>query len=115
MNLIAAQPSPVFEARRRSTQTEVLDAAVEASELAAILSDLARFNGAMLGRWLIVRWLKQALRHLPPQQPVTLLDIGCGYGDLLRVVRRWARNHGRAIKLIGVDLNPEVITIARAN
>lgn len=115
MDLIAGRPSPVFERPRRSMQTEVLDGSVEPLELELILSDLARFNGAMLGRWLIIRWLNDALRRLPRQQPVTLLDIGCGYGDLLRAVRHWAKNLDRAIKLIGVDLNPQVIAIARAN
>ena len=44
---------------------------------------------------------------------MTLLDIGCGYGDLLRAVRRWARKRGRAMTLIGVDLSPQVIEVAR--
>ena len=114
MDLITGRPLPVFERLRRSTQTEVLDGSVDSRELALILSDLARFNGAMLGRWLIVRWLNHALRRLPPQQPVTLLDVGCGYGDLLREVRHWAQRHDRAIKLVGLDLNPQVIAIARA-
>jgi SAM-dependent methyltransferase len=115
MDLIAGRPPPVFEGQRRSMQTEVLDNSVESRELAIILADLARFNGAMLGRWLIVRWLNHALRRSPPQQPLTILDIGCGYGDLLRAVRHWAQSHDRVIKLIGIDLNPQVIAIARAN
>jgi hypothetical protein len=49
----------VFERRRRGMQTEVLDGSVDARELALILSNLARFNGAMLGRWLVVRWLSR--------------------------------------------------------
>jgi len=84
MDLIAGRPSPIFKHPRRSKQTEVLDGPVETGELAVILSDLARFNGAMLGRWLVIRWLRQALHRLPPGQPVTLLDIGCGHGDLSR-------------------------------
>lgn len=115
MDLIAGRPPPVFERLRRSMQTEVLDGSVEPRELALILSDLARFNGAMLGRRLVIRWLNHALQRLPPHQPLTLLDIGCGYGDLLRAVRHWAQRNGRAIKLIGVDLNPQVIGIARTN
>src|SRR6516162_7791053 len=115
MDLIAGRSSPVFEHLRRSMQMEVLDGSVESRELAVILTDLARFNGAMLGRWLVIRWLKDALQRLPLQQPVTLLDIGCGSGDLLRSVRHWGQKHGRAINLIGIDLNPQVIEIARAS
>ena len=55
----------------------------------------------------------RATRDAPPDQPLTLLDIGCGYGDLLRAVRRWARKRGRRMTLIGVDLSPQVIEVAR--
>jgi SAM-dependent methyltransferase len=113
MELIAGRPSPVFERARRSAQTEVLDGPVDPGALADILRDLARFNGAMLGRWLVLQWLGRALGSVPRNQPLTLLDIGCGYGDLLRTVRRWARKHGRRITLIGVDLSPQVIDVAR--
>jgi SAM-dependent methyltransferase len=45
---------------------------------------------------------------------LTIVDVGCGYGDLLRAVRRWSRRRTPELNLIGVDLNPETIRIARA-
>jgi 2-polyprenyl-3-methyl-5-hydroxy-6-metoxy-1,4-benzoquinol methylase len=42
-----------------------------------------------------------------------VLDIGCGYGDLLRAIRRWARKRGRLLRLIGIDLSQQVIEVAR--
>ncbi|MBI4366347.1 MAG: methyltransferase domain-containing protein, partial [Deltaproteobacteria bacterium] len=113
MNLTAHQPPPVFDSLRRSAQTEILDGRVERDELAKILRDLAWFNGAMMGHWPVLRWLGHAIGNVPMDQPLTFVDMGCGYGDLLRAVRRWARNRGRAMKLIGIDLNPQVIDIAR--
>src|SRR5690348_15287259 len=109
MNLTAHQPLPVFDAARRSAQAEILDGPVERAELAKILRDLARFNGAMMGHWPVLRWLDRAVSTVPLDRPLTFVDIGCGYGDLLRAVRRWGRKRGRAINLIGVDLNPKVI------
>lgn len=113
MDLIAGRPSPLFDSARRSTQSEILDGRVDAGELAKILADLARFNGAMLGHWPVLRWLDRAVRDVPAAQPLTLLDIGCGYGDLLRAVRRWAEKRGRMMQLIGIDLSSQVIEIAR--
>ena len=113
MDLTAGQPSPAFDAAHRSGQTEILDRPVEAAELAKILRDLARFNGAMMGHWPVLRWLNRATRNVPVDQPLTFVDVGCGYGDLLRAVRRWARKQGRPMKLIGIDLSPQVIEIAR--
>src|SRR5207248_11226562 len=92
MDLIAGRPSPIFKRPRRSKQTEVLYGPVETGELAVVLSDLARVNGAMLGRWLVIRRLRPALHRLPPAQRLTLFDIGCGNGHLLRFVRPWAHN-----------------------
>ncbi len=113
MDLTAGRQSPEFDRARRSVQSEILDSRIDTEELAKILRDLARFNGAMMGHWLVLRWLSRAVRDLPPEQPLTLLDVGCGYGDLLRAVRRWARKRGWPMKLIGVDLNPQAIDIAR--
>ena len=113
MPLTANRPPPVFDSGRRSAQPEILDGPVESAELADILRDLARFNGAMLGHWPVLRWLERAARRCAGGQPLTLLDIGCGYGDLLRAVRRWARKRGRTMKLIGIDFSPQVVEIAR--
>ena len=100
---------------RRSGEREWLDDAdPPVAELAVVLRDLARLNGLMLGRALILRWLARALRRVPRDEPVTLLDIGCGYGDLLRAIRRWARRRGREIGLCGIDLNGATVAIARA-
>jgi len=113
MDLTAGRPSPVFDNARRSAQSEILDGRVDTGELAKILADLARFNGAMMGHWPVLQWLNRATKDIPPEQPLTLLDIGCGYGDLLRAVRRWANKRGRPMTLIGVDLSPQVVEIAR--
>ena len=113
MDLTAGRPLPVFDSARRSAQSEILDGRVETGDLAKILADLARFNGAMLGHWPVLRWLDRAVQNIPADRPLTLLDIGCGYGDLLRAVRRWARKRGRSMTLIGIDLSPQVIDIAR--
>ena len=66
MDLTAGRPAPVFDRARRSAQTEILDGPVETAELAKILRDLARFNGAMMGHWPVLQWLDRATRDLPP-------------------------------------------------
>lgn len=114
MNLTANRPPPVFDRAHRSGQAEVLDGKVDTADLAAILRDLARFNGAMMGHRPVLQWLDRASRTAPIDRPHTLLDIGCGYGDLLRAVRRWARKRGRSMRLIGIDLSPQVIEVARS-
>jgi trans-aconitate methyltransferase len=112
--LTANRPAPLFDRAHRSAQSEILDGQVSTADLAHILRDLARFNGAMQGHLPIVRWLDRAVKDLPNERPLTLLDIGCGYGDLLRAIRAWAQKRGRTVRLIGVDLSPQVIEVARS-
>ena len=100
---------------RRSAETEWLDGAdLHPAELALVLRDLARFNGAMLGHRPVLAWLARAVRQAPQGEPLTLIDVGCGYGDLLRAIRRWANRRGLPLRLIGLDLSRTTIDIARA-
>lgn len=112
--LVANRPAPVFERSQRSAQAEILDGPVATAELTRILRDLARFNGVMQGHRPVLQWLERAVKDLPLNRPLTLLDIGCGYGDLLRAIRSWAKRRGRSLRLIGIDLSPQVIDVARS-
>jgi SAM-dependent methyltransferase len=100
---------------RRSTESEWLDGAdLNPAELAAVLRDLARFNGAMLGHRPVLSWLARAVEGAPKGETLTLVDVGCGYGDLLRAIRRWADRRGVPMRLIGLDLGRATIAIAEA-
>jgi 2-polyprenyl-3-methyl-5-hydroxy-6-metoxy-1,4-benzoquinol methylase len=40
------------------------------------------------------------------RDPVHIVDVGSGGGDLLRQIAGWARKRGNAVQLTGIDLNP---------
>ena len=50
---------------------------------------------------------------LPKSRPVRILDLGFGYGDMLRKIYVWAKSHGIAVELTGVDINPWAVDIAQ--
>ena len=115
MTILAGARRLPPELSRRSTAAEWLDGAdADAPELECFLRDLARFNGAMLGHRAVMTWLRHAIRHAPKDRPLTLLDIGCGYGDLLRAIRHWSHKRGLPIRLIGLDRSRATIRIAQA-
>jgi SAM-dependent methyltransferase len=91
---------------KRSFAAEWLDANGQSRELPDYLRDLAWFNRDALGPW--------AISAGSPRKTFTLLDAGCGDGDLLRTVARWAAGKGLAFSLTGIDLDPHTIAIARA-
>jgi len=100
---------------RRSAAAEWLDRAdLDGAELAAVLRDLAWFNAVMLGHTPILAWLCRAVRDRSAGGPLRLIDAGCGSGDLLRAIRRWAERRGLSFELLGLDANAETVRIARA-
>lgn len=76
-------------------------------EFRACLVDLARVNrltfayGPTLG--FFDRLLASARRL---GRPLEVVDVGSGYGDMLRRVDDWARAHHVEVSLTGVDFNP---------
>ena len=68
------------------------------------LRSLRSVNRWLLGYRPTLAWLE----HLPrgPRNPIHILDVGSGGGDLLRRIAVWARRRGIAVKLTGIDLNP---------
>ena len=101
---------------RRRTQPadlpEQMDELCSRDELRACLRDMTRVNRLLLGYRPTFHWL--ASLHLERLgAPVRILDVGCGNGDLLRRVERWASGRGIRTELTGLDANPDCVAIAR--
>jgi len=46
---------------------------------------------------------------------VTIADLGCGSGDMLKRIAEYGRRHGISMRLTGIDANPNIIAFARAH
>lgn len=91
--------------RKRSVLPEKMDnPAVPGGEVELALREIARINQLLGGYSLIFRVLNRM--EWPEEETTTIMDIGCGGGDLLRALSVWARKRGRRVRLIGVDINP---------
>lgn len=91
----------------RSCEDEWMDAPDVSYEVFAdLLGDLAKVNTVTLARPPTLQWLSRATRGLRPGDSFTLLDVGCGHGDMLRAIARWARKAGFEPELTGLDLSP---------
>jgi SAM-dependent methyltransferase len=104
-------PSNGRDFGRRAELLELMDEPCSRDVMRACLRDLARVNRWFLGYRPTLKWL-QAMVGLAGNEPVRILDVGCGYGDALRRVEQWAREGGVAVELTGVDLNPDTIAVA---
>ena len=98
---------------RRAGLSELMDEPCSRETMKACLRDLARVNRWFLGYRPVLDWLNRIGREAHGE-PLRILDVGCGYGDGLRRIESWARKHGLAVELTGIDLNSDTIAIASA-
>ena len=96
---------------RRADLTEWMDEPCSREVMRACLEDLARVNRWFLGYRPVLDWLG-AINRARRDEPLRILDVGCGYGDGLRRIEHWAQERGIAVELTGIDLNPDTIAIA---
>ena len=91
----------------RAAGRELLDDPVESiGELEENFRDIERAN-RFLGGLTAVR---AALRSLEPE---TIVDVGCGSGDIGYALVRDARRRGRTLRVTCLDASPDVLEIAR--
>ena len=99
--------------RHRSPLTELMDEPCSRDELRACLRDLARTNRWTMAYRPTLHWLNTLSDTIDLLgEPLRILDAGCGYGDALRRIERWANARGIAVELTGLDLNPDALSIA---
>ena len=100
-----------FDSSRRADLSELLDEPCSYRDLRGCLRDLEQVNRVSFGYRATLAWLEQLLPER--DQPLHIVDVGCGGGDMLRRIESWAARKRVAVKLTGVDLNPHAIRAAR--
>lgn len=98
---------------RRAELTELMDEPSSRGELRSCLRDLERVNRWTLGYRPTLHWLKTAM-PARNSHPIHILDVGCGYGDALRRIEAWSRDHGASVELTGLDFSSGTVAIAAA-
>lgn len=84
---------------------------VSNADLARCLRDLERVNLVSLGYRPTLRWLDDVAAG---KDRISILDVGCGHGDMLRRIKAWGKRRGIETELLGIDLNPSTIRAAKA-
>jgi SAM-dependent methyltransferase len=98
---------------QRAQLTELLDELSSRDELRGYLRDLARTNRLTFAHRPLRHWLESLEDGLTKfDEPIRVLDVGCGYGDGLRRVERWFQSRGIEADLIGLDLSPHIAALA---
>lgn len=99
--------------KNRSEQPELMDDFKEGlPALRAVYNDINRVNMILGGNSITISAVsKLIISH--PKAVYTIVDMGCGDGAMLRELAQFSRKYAIKMLLIGVDLNADVVKLAR--
>ena len=100
--------------KHRTNQSEMMDDFdMEGNDLKDALDKIAKINQVLGGNKLTLQGIEQLIKNKPTEETITIVDVGCGSGDMLRTLADYAENNKLDFKLIGVDANNCTINYAR--
>ena len=99
--------------KNRTDKEELMDDfSIGGDLLRDTLDKLENINRWLGGNKVTLDGLRHILKNHPKEQEITIVDIGCGHGDILRDVAKFGRKNGYKMKLLGIDANPTAIDYA---
>lgn len=99
--------------QRIHAREHIDDPRISFNVLTETYRQLSRVNKFTLGYWPMMRGLKYFLARYRGRREITILDIGCGNGELLRRIECFGRRAKVPLKLTGIDLSPAIVTAAQ--
>lgn len=97
--------------KKRSYEEELMDDLSASGEVIdKTLQELDTINRLLGGNQVTTNGL-QLLRN--SAEKLTIADLGCGSGAMLKIMAKWAAREGVEVELIGFDANPNIIDFAR--
>src|SRR5690606_39137449 len=92
----------------RSSAPEIMDDfSMSGPVLHDALDKIAAINQFLGGNRLTLKGIAELLTDCPPGEKITIVDFGCGNGDMLRAVADEYRK--MPLRLIGIDANASTI------
>ena len=97
----------------RSNATEIMDDFTMKGELLRdTLDKLGKINKWLGGNNVTVDGVRRLLKGHSKEKTYTIIDLGCGHGDMLRLLADYGRKHNYRFKLVGIDANEDAIAYA---
>ncbi len=91
---------------KRSDKTEIMDDfALEGEVLRDALDKIASINQLLGGNQLTLHSVQKLIHSFPKHHEITIVDVGCGNGDMLRALADYGLKNNYNFRLIGIDAN----------
>ena len=103
-----------IDTRKRTNQIELMDDfSMQGIVLRDTLDEIAAINRMLGGNSVTLKGVKGLLEKIPKSEEIIIADIGCGNGDILRMLSDYGDKNGWNFKLIGIDANDFTVAYAR--
>lgn len=97
----------------RSKETEIMDDfSMKGELLRDTLDKLGKINKWLGGNNVTLNGIKKLMHNQPKDKVYKIIDLGCGHGDILRLIANFGRKQGYKFKLTGIDANQDAIDYA---
>lgn len=104
----------MINTKTRSNQIEMMDDfEIRGNELTKSLDQLSLINLFLGGNQITMNGLNKILKKSSKDIPHKIVDLGCGNGEMLRVIANYGKKNGFNFELIGIDANPHTILYAK--
>jgi 2-polyprenyl-3-methyl-5-hydroxy-6-metoxy-1,4-benzoquinol methylase len=103
----------MIDLANRSTQEEIMDdLRASGPVIHQTLRELETINTLLGGNYVTLNGLDKLLNDREFTLPLSLADLGCGGGDILRLISMWAQRKNLTVDLTGYDANPHITDFA---
>ena len=104
----------LVDTSNRSSEIEIMDDfTMKGVMLRDALDKLGIINRLLGGNKVTIEGLKELLKNQSKTEVITIVDLGCGHGDILRDIAKFGRKNNYSFKLIGIDANFATIEYAK--
>lgn len=101
---------PKLTTKYRTEEEEIMDDfSLEGEELRDALDKIASINQFLGGNQLTLQGVKELIQT---KETITIVDVGCGNGDMLRALANYGNKNNLTFNLIGIDANAFTIDYA---
>lgn len=102
-----------IDTTHRSNASEIMDDLEMSGKLLKnTLDQIASINKWLGGNSVTLNGLKILLENYSHEKEISIVDLGCGNGDMLREVAKFGRKEGYNFQLVGIDANQTTIDYA---
>jgi len=100
----------------RSTSIEIMDNLDCQGEVVdQTLRELDFINQWLGGNIVTLNALQSLWKNLDKEKTISVADLGCGSGEMLRLITKLAAKENRKVSLTGIDANPNITRYAEVN